>query len=111
MRPQATYRPYARPRYDSSAGNSLRIRSRSPTTVSVVELARGANIHSRNSMEWPKTNILVTGGTGSFGKKFAEILLRECAPQKLIIFSRGELKQHEMRLAGFDHPSLRYFIG
>jgi UDP-N-acetylglucosamine 4,6-dehydratase len=55
--------------------------------------------------------VLVTGGTGSFGKKFAEIVLREYAPKKLIIFSRDELKQHEMRVSGFTHPSLRYFIG
>lgn len=56
-------------------------------------------------------NILITGGTGSFGKKCTEILLREYAPQRLIIFSRDELKQHEMRVGGFSHPSLRYFIG
>src|SRR5580658_9200288 len=56
-------------------------------------------------------NILITGGTGSFGKKCTEILLREYQPQRLIIFSRDELKQHEMRISGFDHPSLRYFIG
>ncbi|MEI9974823.1 MAG: UDP-N-acetylglucosamine 4,6-dehydratase (inverting) [Ignavibacteriota bacterium] len=56
-------------------------------------------------------NILITGGTGSFGKKCAEILMREYQPSRLIIFSRDELKQHEMRVAGFDHPCLRYFIG
>jgi UDP-N-acetylglucosamine 4,6-dehydratase len=55
--------------------------------------------------------VLVTGGTGSFGKKFVEIMLRDYHPKKLIIFSRDELKQHEMRTGGFDHPSLRYFIG
>jgi UDP-N-acetylglucosamine 4,6-dehydratase len=38
-------------------------------------------------------------------------MLNEYHPSKLIIFSRDELKQHEMRVAGFDHPSLRYFIG
>jgi UDP-N-acetylglucosamine 4,6-dehydratase len=58
-----------------------------------------------------KKNILITGGTGSFGKKCARILLDEYEPSRLIIFSRDELKQHEMRLAGFEHPSLRYFIG
>lgn len=62
-------------------------------------------------MNWNDKSVLVTGGTGSFGKKFTEILLREQAPRKLIIFSRDELKQHEMRVGGFDHPSLRYFIG
>jgi UDP-N-acetylglucosamine 4,6-dehydratase len=55
--------------------------------------------------------ILITGGTGSFGKKCTEILLREYNPQRLIIFSRDELKQHEMRMAGFDRPCMRYFIG
>jgi UDP-N-acetylglucosamine 4,6-dehydratase len=55
--------------------------------------------------------VLVTGGTGSFGKKFAEVMLREQRPGKLIIFSRDELKQHEMQKSGFDHPSLRYFLG
>jgi UDP-N-acetylglucosamine 4,6-dehydratase len=55
--------------------------------------------------------VLVTGGTGSFGKKFVEIMLRDYRPERLIIFSRDELKQHEMRTSGFDHPSLRYFIG
>src|ERR1019366_7178940 len=56
-------------------------------------------------------SILITGGTGSFGKSCARILLDEYDPQRLIIFSRDELKQHEMRIAGFDHSSLRYFIG
>ena len=62
-------------------------------------------------MDWTKQVILVTGGTGSFGKKFIEIMLRDYHPAKLIVFSRDELKQHEMRVGGFDHPSLRYFIG
>jgi len=57
------------------------------------------------------SSILITGGTGSFGKKFTEIMLRDYHPRKLIIFSRDELKQHEMRISGFDHPSMRYFIG
>ena len=62
-------------------------------------------------MNWSSLNVFVTGGTGSFGRKFAEIMLRDYHPRKLVIFSRGELKQHEMRTSGFDHPSLRYFIG
>ena len=56
-------------------------------------------------------NILITGGTGSFGKKCSEILLKEYSPRRLIIFSRDELKQHEMRLGGLDDPAIRYFIG
>ena len=49
-------------------------------------------------MPWSNLTILVTGGTGSFGKKFTETMLREYHPKKLIIFSRDELKQHEMQL-------------
>ena len=62
-------------------------------------------------VNWSQESILVTGGTGSFGKKFVEVMLREYHPHRLVIFSRDELKQHEMRESGFQHPSLRYFIG
>lgn len=58
-------------------------------------------------------NILITGGTGSFGKKFVEYVLHHHKPNKLIIFSRDELKQSEMQemFPGSKHPCLRYFIG
>jgi len=62
-------------------------------------------------MDWKDKVVLVTGGTGSFGKKFIRILLDEYQPAKVIVFSRDELKQHEMRQAGFNHPNLRFFIG
>lgn len=62
-------------------------------------------------MNWNEKVVLVTGGTGSFGKKFIEIMLKENPPAKLIVFSRDEQKQHEMRQTGYDHPNLRYFIG
>jgi len=62
-------------------------------------------------MNWKKKVILVTGGTGSFGRKFVQIMMEGYQPARLIIFSRDELKQHEMVTSGLDHPSLRYFIG
>ena len=64
-------------------------------------------------MNWHDLNVLVTGGTGSFGRRFAKIVLRDCPPKKLIIFSRDELKQHEMRLKFPDEGDspLRYFVG
>ena len=57
--------------------------------------------------------ILITGGTGSFGKKCTGIILKRYKPKRLIIFSRDELKQFEMAQ---DYPDskydcIRYFIG
>jgi len=58
--------------------------------------------------------ILITGGTGSFGKKFIEIVLNNYKPKKIIIYSRDELKQFEMQqiwpISDFQ-PMIRYFIG
>lgn len=54
--------------------------------------------------------VLVTGGTGSFGKKFIEIVLSKFRPRKLIIFSRDEMKQYEMQKC-FNDPCMRYFVG
>ncbi|HSR48619.1 MAG TPA: UDP-N-acetylglucosamine 4,6-dehydratase (inverting) [Anaerolineales bacterium] len=62
-------------------------------------------------MKWHEKTVLVTGGTGSFGKAFIRTMLEAHRPKKLIVFSRDELKQHEMRVAGFDGPNLRYFLG
>ncbi|MBL3519163.1 UDP-N-acetylglucosamine 4,6-dehydratase (inverting) [Arcobacter lanthieri] len=55
-------------------------------------------------------NILITGGTGSFGKKYTKILLEKYKPNKIIIFSRDELKQYEMSQE-FNEKCMRYFIG
>jgi len=55
-------------------------------------------------------NILITGGTGSFGKKYTEIILSKYIPNKIVIFSRDELKQYEMAQE-FTNPCMRYFIG
>ncbi|WP_415883468.1 UDP-N-acetylglucosamine 4,6-dehydratase (inverting) [Neptuniibacter sp. QD34_54] len=54
--------------------------------------------------------VLITGGTGSFGKKYTEIILEKYNPKKIIIFSRDELKQFEMQQT-YDAPCMRYFIG
>src|SRR3990172_9345382 len=62
-------------------------------------------------MNWKEQIVLVTGGTGSFGKKCVEILLKDFQPKKVIVFSGDELKKHEMQVMGFNQPSLRYFIG
>ena len=56
-------------------------------------------------------SILITGGTGSFGKKFIETILNRFHPQKVIIYSRDELKQFEMQQIWPDEEPMRYFIG
>ncbi|RUM45335.1 MAG: UDP-N-acetylglucosamine 4,6-dehydratase (inverting) [Hydrogenimonas sp.] len=55
-------------------------------------------------------DILITGGTGSFGKKYTEILLSKYNPRRIIIYSRDELKQFEMQQT-YNAPCMRYFIG
>ena len=57
--------------------------------------------------------VLITGGTGSFGQRFTEMVLREYSPKRLIVFSRDELKQSEMslRFGEDEYPNIRYFIG
>ncbi len=58
-------------------------------------------------------SVLITGGTGSFGKKLLQVALQEYRPKKLIVFSRDELKQHDMRRDFPDGPGspMRYFLG
>ena len=62
------------------------------------------------AVDWQDSAVLVTGGTGSFGRAFVRMMLDEYHPRRLVIFSRDELKQHEMAQQ-FQHSSLRYFIG
>lgn len=66
-----------------------------------------------SEIDWSQKSVLITGGSGSFGNKFVEIMLDELHPRKLIVFSRDEMKQDQMRKkfpdAG-DSP-VRYFIG
>jgi len=56
------------------------------------------------------STILITGGTGSFGKKYVEVLFEQYAPKKIIIYSRDELKQFDMQQE-YDDDRMRYFIG
>lgn len=57
--------------------------------------------------------VLITGGTGSFGSKFVETVLKRFKPKRLIVFSRDELKQYEMRqkFPESRYPCMRYFLG
>lgn len=55
-------------------------------------------------------SVLITGGTGSFGKKFIATLLQRYKPRRLVVYSRDELKQFEMQQE-FNDPAMRYFLG
>ena len=57
------------------------------------------------------SSILVTGGTGSFGKRFVSQTLKKYKPKRLVIFSRDEMKQWEMAKQFKDEPRIRFFIG
>ena len=66
----------------------------------------------KKSSFWKNKMVLVTGGTGSFGKKFIQILLKEYPIKRLVVYSRDELKQEEMRtMYGFADKRIRFFIG
>jgi len=58
-------------------------------------------------------SILITGGTGSFGKELVRVVLGRYRPRRLVVFSRDEQKQYQMaqELSPAEHPALRYFIG
>jgi UDP-N-acetylglucosamine 4,6-dehydratase len=97
-----------------------------PKTLATVAPAPGASAAYGRLMAWigrrdfraplldlNNKNVLVTGGTGSFGKAFVEHVIAEFKPKRLIIFSRDELKQFEMAqiFPQERYPFMRYFIG
>ncbi len=65
---------------------------------------------SQNSVLDGKS-VLVTGGTGSFGRRFIKTILRDHAPRRVVVFSRDELKQYEFQQEIGDDPRVRFFIG
>ena len=67
----------------------------------------------KNNLDLDGKSILITGGTGSFGRSFTKKILRLYKPRKLIIFSRDEHKQYEMEkeLIGLKYTNYRFFIG
>ncbi len=72
-------------------------------------LLRNGNLNV-GKIDWKTQSILVTGGTGSFGRHFCKVMLEKYHPNVIRIYSRDELKQHEMRQQ-FGEDKMRYFIG
>ena len=60
-----------------------------------------------------KKSIIITGGTGSFGKKFIDTIIKKYKPKKIVIYSRDEFKQFEMqkKISSTKNVKIRYFIG
>lgn len=56
-------------------------------------------------------NVLITCGTGTFGRTFIKLVLQREKLGRIIVYSRDELKQHEMRNYGYDDSRIRFFIG
>ena len=66
---------------------------------------------SKSDIDWSQLTILITGGTGSFGKHFCRRMLERYNPKAIRIYSRDELKQHDMRIEFNDDQRLRFLIG
>lgn len=81
------------------------------TSIDEVKKMLDENGGGRQKIDWSKQTILVTGGTGSFGKHFCRIMLEKYQPRVIRVYSRDELKQHEMRIEFKDDPRLRFLIG
>lgn len=71
---------------------------------------QSSDIYQREEINWSEKTILITGGTGSLGKHLCKVLLEKYHPMAIRVYSRDELKQHEMRQV-FGDKNIRYFIG
>lgn len=71
---------------------------------------QSSDTYQREEINWSKKTILITGGTGSLGKHLCKVLLEKYHPMAIRVYSRDELKQHEMRQV-FGDKNIRYFIG
>lgn len=67
--------------------------------------------HDLTNSQLSQASVLITGGTGSFGRAFVRELLDRADPRRVVIFSRDEMKQYEMRTDFHDDPRLRWFLG
>ena len=86
--------------------------------VSVQAVANGASHAFDDGLKeairiFDNASVLITGGTGSFGRRFVETLLRHGKARRVIVFSRDEFKQYEMQqqLSGLPSEPMRFFIG
>src|SRR5437763_7581677 len=88
---------------------------RRPRGLSMTDHSTDAHVSAHTSWRYfDGKSVLITGGTGSFGRHFVRTLLQSAKPRRLVIFSRDEMKQFEMRsdISPLDKDgALRFFIG
>src|SRR6201996_6514790 len=86
---------------------------RSPEEPRVSPITPALRDFSRPWLDLNDKSVLVTGGTGSFGKHFLKTVIAQYKPRRLIVFSRDELKQFELaqEFPAEKYPFLRFFIG
>src|SRR3984957_1931645 len=85
-----------------------------PATPDNVEpISRGFRDFTQPWLDLNDKAVMITGGTGSFGKHFVKLVIERYKPRRLVIFSRDELKQYEMQqlFPMEQYPYMRYFIG
>ncbi|MBA3015315.1 MAG: UDP-N-acetylglucosamine 4,6-dehydratase (inverting) [Proteobacteria bacterium] len=80
-------------------------------SLAAAKLSLQAGTLSKDDIDWSQQTILITGGTGSFGKHFCRMMLDHYNPKAIRIYSRDELKQHDMRMEFNDDQRLRFLIG
>ncbi|HFQ80184.1 MAG TPA: UDP-N-acetylglucosamine 4,6-dehydratase (inverting) [Desulfobacterales bacterium] len=80
-------------------------------TIVAAKAIIKAEFNGTKHFNWSDKTILLTGGTGSFGKHFCRVMLEQYKPKAIRIYSRDELKQHNMRFDFKDDDRLRFFIG
>src|ERR1700742_1488348 len=82
-------------------------------SASISPIFTGLRDFSQPWMDLNDKTVLVTGGTGSFGKHFIKTVIANYKPKRLIVFSRDELKQFDMQneFSQTEYPFIRYFIG
>lgn len=86
------------------------IKSLAELRVVPMRAGRVMQLKAQNMSPLSDTSILLTGGTGSFGRQFVRDLLAKHNPKRIVVYSRDELKQYEMAQE-ISAPQLRYFIG
>lgn len=64
-----------------------------------------------SKLSWRGSTVLVTGGSGTFGRRLVRMLLEKPKAKRIVVFSRDEQKQHEMKHAGYDSPRIEYCLG